>query len=309
MQSSTKIPILFVIFNRPKLVQESMASIRRYRPARLYLAADGPRPDRPGEAALCEQARTAALEAVDWECDVRTLLRDQNVGCGRGVREAISWMLESEEYGAIVEDDCVVSSDFFRLCEELLPMYKDDERIAEVDAFDPYSTGRVQESYFFTGRPYGWGWATWRRAWQRLDFEMKGWKKARWRLFLRFNPVEALIRLWQGQQLYRTFNYKSNAKPPIWDFQWSIYVMMEHRLCIAPRVNLTRNIGMGSAGATNTHAVVERWMAAVGKLELPLRHPAQVAVSRSEEGRRARLYLHHYGGLLVKKIITLMRRK
>ena len=44
MQSKDKIPVLFVLFNRPELARESMATIRRYRPSRLYLAADGPRP-------------------------------------------------------------------------------------------------------------------------------------------------------------------------------------------------------------------------------------------------------------------------
>ena len=308
MQSMNKIPILFVLFNRPELVRESMASIRRYRPSRLYLAADGPRPGREGEQALCARARAAALEAVDWECDLRTLFRDQNVGCGRGVSEAITWMLKTEEYGIIIEDDCIVSPDFFRMCEELLPMYKDDERVAQLVAFDPYSTGRVQESYFFSGRPACWGWATWRRAWRHIDFEMKSWRAQRLRLFLRFNPIEALIRLWEGQKLYRSFG--RGRVPLIWDFQWALYVMMAHRLCIVPRANLTRNVGMGIAQSTNTHTVVSVWSEAnVGALTFPLQHPARVALNRREAHRRSILYLHRYATLLAGKIMAKMRRK
>jgi hypothetical protein len=116
MQS--KIPILFIIFNSPEAVRESMQPIRRYRPERLYIAADGPRPDRKGEAALCYQARMAALNAVDWPCDVHLFIRNQSAGSGSGARDAIAWMREHEKYGAIVTDDCVVSDDFLRFCEE-----------------------------------------------------------------------------------------------------------------------------------------------------------------------------------------------
>jgi hypothetical protein len=299
MQPNEKIPILFVIFNRPELVRESMAAIRRYRPARLYIAADGPRPERPGEAALCEQARAAALEAVDWPCDVRTLFRDQNVGCGRGVSEAITWMLESEEYGAIVEDDCIVSPDFYRLCEDVLPRYKDDERVVEVSAFNPHGLGNVEESYFFSPYPGGCGWATWRRAWRHFDFEMKSWRAQRLQLFLHFNPLEALIRLWEGQKVYRSI--KNN--PKVWDFQWMLYVALERRLCILPCANLTQNIGMGD-NATNTSTIYEPWVNVhIGALPCRLQHPSRVALNRYEAHRSSILFLRRYATLLARKII------
>jgi hypothetical protein len=243
---------------------------------------------------------------------VRTLFRDQNVGCGRGVSEAITWMLESEEYVAIVEDDCVVSEDFFRLCEDVLPRYKDDERVAQVQAFDPYSTGTVQDSYFFCGRPACcwccWGWATWRRAWQHIDFEMKGWHAQRLRLFTRFNPLEAIICLYMGQKLYRIF--RRGGVPFTWDFQWALFVMMNRRLYATSRANLCRNAGMGHELATNTHAVVKAWWdRSIGALEFPLKRPARVALNKREERRRALLFLRHWTGLLMGKILTLTRLK
>ncbi|MDR1416827.1 MAG: hypothetical protein LBJ57_05365 [Prevotellaceae bacterium] len=301
IEQPEKIPVLFVLFNRPELVQESIQPIARYRPRHLYLAADGPRPDRQGEAELCHRARAAALEAIDWECEVRTLFRDQNVGCGRGVSEAISWMLESEEYGAIVEDDCIVSCDFFRLCEEVLPLYCDDERVAQVSAFDPYSTGKVQESYFFASYPTCWGWATWRRAWRHIDFEMKTWPALRLRIFRRINLPEALICLWEGQKLYRSFR---SGKPYTWDFQWGMCVMMERRLCLMPRANLARNVGMGIKNATNTHGIVTSWSEVnVGVLQFPLQHPARVTLDhREERHRKYRQWLYRYAELLVKKV-------
>ena len=44
-------PVLLVIFNRPDLTARMLDILRRAQVSRLYVAADAPRPDRPGEAA------------------------------------------------------------------------------------------------------------------------------------------------------------------------------------------------------------------------------------------------------------------
>jgi hypothetical protein len=306
MQNMNKIPTLLVLFNRPELVRESMASIRRYRPARLYLAADGPRPGREGEVALCARARAAALEAVDWDCDVRTLFRDQNVGCGRGVSEAITWMFKTEEYGIIIEDDCIVSPDFFRMCEELLPMYKDDERVAQVNGFMPLKLRRAQAaSYSFAAYPEVWGWATWRRAWQHIDFEMGSWRAQRLRIFLRFNLVEACFHLVSASRLYRQL--KRGQKPDIWDKQWGLlYVLMGKKCCITPHVNLVRNSGFGEASTNcpSEDSVLSR--IPCGRLDFPLAHPTSVAADKRTSRAYARFLTRLYVSLLQKKIIHLI---
>ena len=85
-----KSPVLFLIFNRPETTRQVFESIRAARPPRLYVAADGPRPNREGEAELCAEVRRMAT-AIDWPCDIKTLFREENLGCRRAVSEGISW--------------------------------------------------------------------------------------------------------------------------------------------------------------------------------------------------------------------------
>ncbi|RMH49842.1 MAG: methyltransferase type 11, partial [Bacteroidetes bacterium] len=47
-------PVLFLVFRRPDTTARVMDVIRAARPPRLYVAADGPNPARPGEAEKCE---------------------------------------------------------------------------------------------------------------------------------------------------------------------------------------------------------------------------------------------------------------
>ena len=65
--------VLFMVFNRPDTTTQVFEAIRRARPPRLYVAADGPRADRAGEVVRVENVREIAT-AVDWPCEVKTLL-------------------------------------------------------------------------------------------------------------------------------------------------------------------------------------------------------------------------------------------
>jgi hypothetical protein len=123
--ASLDCPVLFIIFNRPETTVRVFEAIRKAHPKQLFVAADGPRMGKEGEKERCEEARKIATQ-VDWDCEVKTLFRDENIGCGRGPAEAITWFFEHVEKGIILEDDCLPSQSFFGFCEKLLERYKND---------------------------------------------------------------------------------------------------------------------------------------------------------------------------------------
>lgn len=81
---------------------------------------------------MVEKTRKTILNAIDWDCEMKTLFQEGNLGRGKGVFTAISWLFENEERGIILEDDCVVNSSFFRFMEEMLERFKEDQRIGMV---------------------------------------------------------------------------------------------------------------------------------------------------------------------------------
>ena len=83
--------VLLIIFNRPDTTQKVFEAIRKAKPKKLFVASDGARINKDGEKEKCEECRRIATN-IDWECELHTLFRDENVGCGRGPSEAISWM-------------------------------------------------------------------------------------------------------------------------------------------------------------------------------------------------------------------------
>ena len=239
--------VLFLIFNRPDTTQQVFEVIRQVKPPRLYVAADGPRANREGEAQLAAQARQIAT-AVDWSCEVKTLFREENLGCKNAVSSGIDWFFENEEQGIVLEDDCLPHLDFFTFCETLLNRYASDERVWVVTG-DNFQDGqqRSDGSYYFSRYNHVWGWATWRRAWTKRDMEIKFWpewkQSPEWSAWL---PDKVERKYWS-----RTFDRMYKNQIDTWDYSWTSSVWFNSGLTATPNVNLVSNIGFGPE-ATHT---------------------------------------------------------
>ena len=92
-----KLPVLMIVFNRPETTERVFEAVRQYAPERLYVSADGPRPDRP-DAERCAEVRKI-FDRVDWPCEVKTRFRDVNMGC-RKVSSEMEEVLCRAELGS-----------------------------------------------------------------------------------------------------------------------------------------------------------------------------------------------------------------
>ncbi len=237
-------PVLFLIFNRPVPAFQVFEQIRKIKPRHLYIAADGPRRHKTGEKELCEEARSV-IRKVDWDCEVKTLFREENLGCGKAVSSAINWFFEHEEQGIILEDDCLPDLSFFPFCEKLLQYYRLNEEVMHISGSN-FQFGKVvgDGSYYFSKIARIWGWATWRRAWQKVDFELNHLDA--------FLEKEKNISQYWKDNLINTRNHKIDT----WDFQWIYTIWLLNGKSITPNVNLVRNIGYNEDA---THTVKAHW--------------------------------------------------
>ena len=237
-----KTPVLFLIFNRPQLTFRVFDEIRKAKPDKLFIAADGPRYGKEGELNKCLESRRIT-ELVDWPCEVKTLFRDENLGCRMAVSSAIDWFFDNVEEGIILEDDCLPGTDFFYFCQELLEKYRMNERIMHIGG-NNFQNGikRGRASYYFSIYPHIWGWATWRRAWQHNDVEMKSFYD-----FKRLNKIKLIYSGEKEQQYWlRKFSETAEGKINSWDYPWIFCIQSQNGISIIPNSNLVSNIGIGT---------------------------------------------------------------
>jgi hypothetical protein len=269
----TSQPVLFLVFNRPAQTERVFAEIRRARPERLYVAADGARPDRE-EGGLCEQVRAIATH-VDWPCVVKTLFQEHNLGCKEAVASAISWFFEHEEQGIILEDDCLPHPSFFPFCDDLLERYRSDDRVMSICGNNSLQPEVLPETdYYFSRHCRVWGWATWRRAWQYYDKHMVAWPRLRRDYLLRSvsGGDYQFERYWQ-----EVFDRTHAGEIDTWDYQWMLSSWAHSGLAIRPSVNLVSNLGFGPDATHTLNPDSEEGNRETFEMHFPLRHPSHVA--------------------------------
>lgn len=258
-------PILFLIFNRPDTTQEVFDEIKKIKPKYLYVAADGPRKERAGEKEICEKTREI-IKQIDWDCELKTLFREENLGCGKAISSAITWFFDNVERGIILEDDCLPHHDFFYYCDELLEKYKDTHEIKIISG-DNFQNGikRGNYSYYFSAYTHIWGWASWKRTWEEYSFSLSEYSTKQFKKALKkysFSWSESQIWLdkfilskkkkWQEYSFSFNKSIKSLGKNEkfikkreisAWDYQLLFCTWLNNGVAILPNTNLISNIG------------------------------------------------------------------
>lgn len=273
-------PVALLVFNRPELTARVFDAIRRARPTRLLIVADGPRTGRDGEAERVARVREI-VSRVDWPCVVEHNASDVNLGCRVRVSSGLDWVFDRVERAIILEDDCLPEPGFFTFCDELLERYADDTRVMHIagSCFLP-DLARRQESYVVSRFPFIWGWATWRRAWRRFDLDMRAWPRfeANGGLTDIFpDPADAAI--WA-----RNLSAAHRGEVDTWDAQWVLAFWLAGGMSLVSTRNLISNLGFGK-DATHTIGWSPQAALPTRAPELPLQHPAALAFDPALDAR------------------------
>lgn len=279
------VPILFLVFNRLTTTERVFEQIKIARPKQLFIAADGPRLGNTTDHSKCEAVKNHILQEVDWPCEVRTLFRNQNLGCGNAVSSAITWFFEQVPYGIILEDDCLPSQSFFGFCSQLLRYYAKNTDIMEITGTNLLDgqLDNLTDSYYFSSYGSIWGWATWKRAWELYDFDMKSWPISQQGLFQKLKHRKD-IKNWAT-----SFDNVYHKKIDTWDYQWVYSMWLHNGICIVPKRNLVMNIGFNEEA---THTTQSPWFVNVSAnmVSDQLVHPQELEIHKKSDVLMARFY-------------------
>ena len=253
----TDIAVAMIFFNRPEPLKTVFEAVRKARPSKLYLIQDGAREKRPSDVECIAECREV-VNNIDWDCKVVRDYSDINLGCGRRIFTGLNNVFAQEEYAAIVEDDIVIGDSFLPFCKEMCERYKDDQRIHMVSGMNhlgiypdcPYD-------YFFSqGGGAIWGWATWARCWNELDWNMEAMSNEYIVECLKNGNTPNGIGKVIAKRASIVRNEILNGKAPsFWSLHFGLYGYLGSRLNIVPKFNLISNIGLTGDSAHATDSV------------------------------------------------------
>ena len=262
-------PILFLVFNRLDTTKLVFEQIRNIKPKILYIASDGPRKNRKDEVIKVSEVRSFIMDNIDWDCEIKTLFRNQNLGCKYAVSSAIDWFFDNVTQGIILEDDCVPNKSFFYYCQDLLNKYKNDFRIWQISGCNFQKEKIDDKSYYYSKFNHVWGWASWSSRWSHYDVEMTDYEE-----FNCNNVISNLISDTNERLFWsKIFNDVSKNKIDTWDYQWTYKVWCNNGLTALPNTNLITNIGFG-LDATHSKDVYSSFAnLKTAEIQFPLKSP------------------------------------
>ncbi len=292
-KSLIDISVLLVFFTRPDTFAKVFDVVKQARPARLFLYQDGPREARPDDIENIAKCREIAAD-IDWDCEVKTLYQEKNVGCDPSGYIAHTWAFSQTDKCIVIEDDDVPSVSFFSFCKEVLDKYENDPRVMLVSGinFDEITEYCPYDYFFSTATITAGCWASWSRVVNKWDKDYS------------FLKDEYQMRLISGRIKESGFskgflpsckNHSDSGKAHFETIMISNQYL-NSGLTVIPKKNMVINIGL-TGDATHTSLSLEClprgyrriFMLKTFDVSLPINHPPFVIEDVTYKNRAYRI--------------------
>lgn len=276
--NSINIPTALIFFARPDLLEVTFAEIRKAKPNKLFLIQDGAREANQTDLINIQKCREI-VSNIDWDCEVYKNFSDGNLGCGMRVYSGIKWAFEHVDRLLVLEDDCVPAQALFPFTAELLERYKNDDRIGIICGMNNLGVyDEAPNDYFYTTSGSIWGWATWKRVWETVEYDL-GFLKDNYSTKKVYQTDSKL----EGMGKFLLDNLAQGKRLSSWSFQLGMNVLLQSQLNIVPKYNLIRNIGMSENGANSVSSIQfmpkglrSLYYMRTYSFDFPLKHPKYV---------------------------------
>lgn len=235
-------PILIIGYNRPKNMKRMLSRIFFSPERKVYISIDGPRSPEDELKVLEVQNLVKSFVSKNPHLEIQIRFSELNLGCKNGVSSAIDWAFEHEDSLIILEDDVVISDEFFVFTDHYLKMYESDNQIWHINGFSPLLPPYLSDTSYFTKFAHVWGWATWKDRWEKYDreldkFQVENLSQSK---SLEHQPLSKASLSFFEENLIACKNGFDT-----WDFQWQFTIWFNGGLALSPGERLSGNTGFG----------------------------------------------------------------
>lgn len=234
-------PIILFTYNRPNHTQLTIRSLQNNRlccKSELYLFSDGYKDDSDKEQVL-EVRRL--IRSIGGFAKKHIVENRHNAGLASNIINGVAHVVDRHGKAIVLEDDLITSPYFLTFMNETLEKFENEERIGHIHGFC-YPIDGLPDAFLikWTG---SWGWATWKRAWQK------------------FNPDgQALLDEIEKRNLSKQFDFDGNypftrmlrrqvnGQNDSWSIRWNASLFLNDILSINAGRSLVKNIGFDGSG-------------------------------------------------------------
>lgn len=250
-------PIAIFAFRRAKHLSATLEALERCpeaRDSKIFVFCDGPRgpADEQGVREVRQLIRSRAT------ANMTIVEQPKNVGLAKSIIAAVTQITSEHDRIIVIEDDIVVQPTALTWLNAGLQAYGDDPRVMQVSAYQ-YRVPEFAQMNEGSFQRFAttWGWATWRRAWEKFDPEATG-----WRAVVEDPDVSSRFDAGGVYPFSNMLQQQMTGKIDSWGIRWSWSVFRNNGITLMPPRSLVNNIGIDASGTHNTLGPFKRLAAA-----------------------------------------------
>lgn len=237
-------PIVVFCYRRPDHLRRTLESLMLcdgFESSPVIVFGDGPK--NPEQLDAVEQTRKTARTLLGERAEYH--FRTQNAGLAPSVIAGVSDVVNRFGRAIVIEDDLELAPGFLTYMNRALERFADDDRVWQVSGymFD-VPEFRLRSEALFLPMTVSWGWATWKRAWDRFDPLATGWEQ--------INNDPSLRRRFnlEGAYDYATMlNRQMSGQLDSWAVRWYWTVFKAGGMVLFPPSTLAHNHGLDGSGS------------------------------------------------------------
>lgn len=252
-------PVILFVYKRPshtKQVLEGLLRCEFSKNTPLIIYSDGIKPtaslkDKEEIEQTREVIRIFKEEKSNHFLSIEIHEATSNKGLAKSVREGITAQINTYEKIIVLEDDIVPQKGFLKYMNEALNKYENEEKVWGISAYayPLKNPTQVRQETFFLPINSSWGWATWKRTWDKIDFDIEN-------IFQKFNQHSLTAKEYNFGNYYYYEILEAQREQKV--DSWAVFLMaslfLEKGWFLFPKYSIAKNTGFDNTG---THCTEE----------------------------------------------------
>ena len=181
------------------------------------------------------------LKSIKGFKSIQLIERNKNLGLAKNIVDGVSEIINKYGKVIVLEDDIITSKSFLCYMNKALDHYFYRDEIFSISGYtdDLPSLDQLVEDSYLSYRPSSWGWATWKKEWNNID----------WNAYDYFNFINNKHEIKRfnrgGADMTKMLKDSMEGKNNSWAIRFAFSMFKQNKFCIFPKTSKASNIGYG----------------------------------------------------------------
>lgn len=239
-------PIVLFTYNRLEETKQTVEALQKNflaNESELFVFSDGPK-NIAGKEKV--DAVRNYLHNVNGFQKVEIKESHINKGLATSIIDGVTEIIEQHGKVIVLEDDLITSPNFLDFMNKALDFYESDSNIISISGYTlalPSLPGL--KDFYFGYRASSWGWATWKKTWDEVDWEIKQYEN-----FLKDSAQKRQFNI-GGSDMVKMLRSQKEGKIDSWAIRFCFHQFNNNLKTVFPTSSKINSIGF-SKEATHT---------------------------------------------------------